>query len=223
MPHVHGAREPAIELEELPHDLEVGAVPLELEHRPSPPRPVDIAHAHHLRGGIRRAVRGAPMRHQAVPAREVPALPLDGVPEETGNLLVREDRLAVREPRSSLDLLHLALQLAGRSVPLGHDCEVGVVDAGQTRCYHELAPRKRLDALDAPAVGLAEKRDGARSVGHDSTRGGAPYGASASGTSPWKFSRSASTMRSTTVVPLSVWTGSGPCSRLTRVLSRRAW
>ena len=41
---------------------------------------------------------------------------------------------------------------------------------------------------------------------------GAPYGASASGTSPWKFSSTASTQRSVTAVPFSVCTCSSPCS-----------
>ena len=44
------------------------------------------------------------------------------------------------------------------------------------------------------------------------TRSGAPYSRSASGTSPWKFSRIASSARSVTIVPFSVCTGCGPPS-----------
>ncbi len=45
-----------------------------------------------------------------------------------------------------------------------------------------------------------------------SIRSGAPNGFSASGTSPWKFSRIASAQRSVTAVPFSVCTCSMPCS-----------
>jgi hypothetical protein len=44
------------------------------------------------------------------------------------------------------------------------------------------------------------------------TSAGAPKSRSTSGTPPWKFSRIASAMRSTTAVPFRVWTISGPCS-----------
>ncbi len=55
------------------------------------------------------------------------------------------------------------------------------------------------------------------------TRSGAPNSSSASGTSPWKFSRIASSARSVTIVPFSVCSGSIPLSPRARIPSRRDW
>ena len=60
-------------------------------------------------------------------------------------------------------------------------------------------------------------------LGLAETRSGAPYGRSTSGTSPWKFSRIASAIRSTTAVPFRVCTGSARARRDSGSPSRRAW
>ena len=76
-------------------------------------------------------------------------------------------------------------------------------DAAERRAAHERCRRGRAGSL----------RD----------RAGAPNGRRTSGTSPWKFSRIASSARSVTAVPFSVCTKSVPCSPRKRIRSRRAW
>src|SRR6188472_438264 len=109
--------------------------------------------------------------------------------------------LASLEVRGHLDRLAKREELSAR--PLDAD-----------RCR-----RPHIHGIAAPAL----RRSGAWYGVQLATRSGAPSGRSTSGTSPWKFSRIARAIRSTTAVPFSVWTGSGPCSPRKRICRRRAW
>ena len=110
--------------------------------------------------------------------------------------------------------LDLARERDGVAVPALDEGEVRVVDAREVVADEELAPRQRHAMAGAAPVDLADEPERVVELGraHRSTRSGAPYGASTSGTSPPRFSRIASAIRSTTAVPFSVCTGSTPRS-----------
>ena len=93
---------------------------------------------------------------------------------------------------------------------------IGIISTSSVRisCVVPLARRRARRAGSARALRSCTSRLSAEAEATASARrrSGAPYGRSTSGTSPWKFSRIASAIRSTTAVPFSVCTGSAPRS-----------
>src|SRR4029079_7781408 len=122
----------------------------------------------------------------------------------------------VRAHRSAEEIAQLlaSLEVRGHLDRLAKREELSARPFDADRCR-----RPHIHGIAGPAA----RRAGAWYGVQLATRSGAPNGRSTSGTSPWKFSRIARAIRSTTAVPFNVWTGSGPCSPRKRICRRRAW